>query len=192
MPPSGILIFSGKRKSGKDYITDILHDRIGSQTCALLKLSGPIKHMWAESKNLDFEKLMDASEYKEQHRIEMIKFGEDMRNQDPGCFCRESIKMYNAEEKPIWIISDARRKTDLKWFSEKYGDKVKTVRVIADEDVRRGRGWVFTHSVDDATTECDLDDISSWDWIIANNGRGTEMEDKIQEILVWVNKLLDS
>jgi len=52
--------------------------------------------------------------------------------------------IFVAHQKPIWIVSDTRRQTDLKWFKENYGTAVKTVRVLADDDVRRQRGWVFT------------------------------------------------
>lgn len=41
-------------------------------------------------------------------------------------------------------MSDTRRRSDLKWFKENYGNAVKTVRVLADDDVRTQRGWVFT------------------------------------------------
>lgn len=45
----------------------------------------------------------------------------------------------------MWIISDTRRKTDLKWFYENYSNvaTLKTVRIVASDDVRKSRGWVF-------------------------------------------------
>ena len=73
----------------------------------------------------------------------MIIWGEEKRNQDPGYFCR-IIASGPGSEKPIWLISDARRKTDIAYFIKHYGDRVKNVRVEAMEDVRRARGWVFT------------------------------------------------
>jgi len=45
---------------------------------------------------------------------------------------------------PVWIVSDARRRTDLQWFRENFGTVVKTVRVVAEDDVRIQRGWQFT------------------------------------------------
>ena len=44
----------------------------------------------------------------------------------------------------IWIITDARRQTDLDYFKSKYLNLVKTVRVVADESVRIERNWKFT------------------------------------------------
>lgn len=47
-------------------------------------------------------------------------------------------------DRPVWIVSDARRRTDLQWFKENFGSVVKTVRVLADDEVRIQRGWEFT------------------------------------------------
>ncbi|KAG8234573.1 hypothetical protein J437_LFUL015364 [Ladona fulva] len=190
MSPKCILIFSGKRKCGKDFVTDLLFQRVGLENCALLKLSGPIKKKWAEANNLDFAKLMDSSEYKEIYRAEMNKYGEEMRNKDYGYFCRASIEMYEAEKKAVWIISDARRKTDLKWFKERYDGIVKTIRVQANDEVRKSRGWTYTSGVDDAETECGLDTEETWDWVIQNDGSGTQLDDKLNEIIQWTQENL--
>lgn len=40
---------------------------------------------------------MSADEYKEKYRLEMIEWSEAVRNQDPGCFCRKAVEMYNGE-----------------------------------------------------------------------------------------------
>ncbi|XP_058807190.1 phosphomevalonate kinase [Phymastichus coffea] len=169
-----ILIFSGKRKSGKDFVTDELFKRLGNEKSVIIKLSGPIKTHWAKTRNLDAAELFGDGEYKEFYRLEMIKWGEDIRNKDYGYFCRAAIEMYNAKSKPIWIISDARRKTDLKWFKENYGDLCKTVRISSNESVKKRRGWIYTKGVDDSETECDLDDVSDWDLEVQNNGESIE------------------
>lgn len=49
-----------------------------------------------------------------------------------------------ALQKQIWLVSDIRRKTDIKWFKDTYGDKVKTVRISANDNVRQQRGWMYT------------------------------------------------
>lgn len=54
--------------------------------------------------------------------------------------------------KPIWIVSDVRRKTDIEWFKSNYGVKIKTVRITADDNVRRNRGWTFTEGISDKNT----------------------------------------
>ncbi|XP_011170107.1 phosphomevalonate kinase [Solenopsis invicta] len=180
--PERILLFSGKRKSGKDYITEILYKRIGSQRGTIIRLSGPIKTYWAKSLGLDIDQLLGHGEYKEKYRLEMAKWGEDMRKKDYGYFCHAAIDMYNGWEKPVWIISDARRKTDLKWFRENFGATCRTVRIVCSEEVRRKRGWVYTPGIDDSETECDLDDVSNWDIVLENND-DSDVEMILQQLL---------
>ena len=45
---------------------------------------------------------------------------------------------------PIWIVSDMRRRSDLAWFREHHPRAVHSVRIIATEEARKKRGWVFT------------------------------------------------
>ena len=92
---------------------------------------------------LDAERLLDASEYKERYRADMIRWGEEMRDKDPSYFCRLATAGEESN-RPIWIISDARRLTDVQHFLRDYGDRVIAVRVCASEAVRIDRGWVFT------------------------------------------------
>ncbi|XP_043285176.1 probable phosphomevalonate kinase [Venturia canescens] len=184
--PDKILLFSGKRKSGKDFITDILHDRIGSDRSVVIKISGPIKSHWAEALNLDLDGLLSDGQYKEKYRMEMAKWGEEMRKKDPGCFCRAAIDMYNAKDKKYWIVSDVRRKTDVKWFQENYGTKCKTIRISSNQRTREKRGWSFTEGIDDAETECDLDDLHHWDLMI-NNDCDSNIDSILDSIMQLVN-----
>ncbi|CAL7939303.1 unnamed protein product [Xylocopa violacea] len=179
--PRVILLFSGKRKSGKDYITNILQERIGFENGIVIRLSGPIKSHWSKSVGLDIDQLMGNGEYKENYRLEMAKWGESIRRQDHGYFCRAAIDMYNAYSKSVWIVSDVRRKTDIQWFVENFGDICKTIRIESDDSVRNKRGWVYVPGIDDAETECDLDDVETWDLKVTNNNENVEFI--LQEIL---------
>ena len=62
--PRIVLLFSGKRKSGKDYITDRLQERLGARS-VILRLSGPLKECYAKDHGLDFQQMLSASDYKE-------------------------------------------------------------------------------------------------------------------------------
>jgi len=112
---------------------------------------------------LDYQKLLDTSSYKEQYRVEMIKWGEEVRIRDPGYFCRLATQTAN---KPVWIICDARRPSDMNYFSSY---NIVTIRVCASDEVRRSRGWEFLHNVDDGESECGLDDYQC-DITIINDG----------------------
>jgi len=61
-----------------------------------------------------------------------------MKQVRKGHFC------FTADSKPVWIVSDVRRRTDICWFRENYGEAVRTIRVTADDDVRISRGWTYT------------------------------------------------
>jgi len=41
--------------------------------------------------------------------------------------------------------------------------------------------------VDDIPSECDLDGVMNWDWMISNNGRSGELEAALQPIMSYVN-----
>eukprot|EP00088_Acartia_fossae_P035606 TRINITY_DN36729_c0_g1_i10.p1 TRINITY_DN36729_c0_g1~~TRINITY_DN36729_c0_g1_i10.p1 ORF type:complete len:191 (-),score=37.54 TRINITY_DN36729_c0_g1_i10:200-772(-) len=167
--PQLVLVFSGKRKSGKDFVTDILKERLAEKS-VIIRLSGPLKECFAKDNGLDYEKLLSAGDYKEKYRVDMLKWSEAIRNKDYTYFCKAAIRKYEAEKFPVWIISDARRLTDLRYFRENYGERMKTVRICASEEVRSWRGWVFTPGVDDKETECGLDSVSEWDFRLENNG----------------------
>lgn len=80
--------------------------------------------------------------------------------------------------KPIVIVSDVRRKTDIEFFrSHQYN--IKTVRINANDDTRKNRGWIFENGVDNVPSECDLDDVTQWDLVIENDG--TQSDDVILE-----------
>ncbi|VDI71405.1 phosphomevalonate kinase-like isoform X1 [Mytilus galloprovincialis] len=186
--PEKVFVISGKRKSGKDYVASLMCNRIGKHLCSSVQLSGPLKKQYAEDHNLNFEKLMDSSEYKEKFRIDMIKWGEDKRTEDPGFFCR--LATSKADLKKIWIITDARRKTDVDYFKENYNDRTLTVRVCAKESIRKSRGFTFTLGVDDAESECGLDEGIHWDYLIHNNGDQDLLDKDINHLVTIVQEKL--
>jgi len=173
MEPKVVLLFSGKRKSGKDFLTDHLQEILKNES-VIIRLSGPLKECYAKDHDLDYDKMLSASDYKEKYRLDMIKWSEEIRSKDSSYFCRAALQKYDSANFPVWIVSDCRRKTDLSYFTQNFGHRVKTVRIQAEDKIRRERGWEFTVSVDDAESECDLDDIENWDLILNNNGQETK------------------
>ncbi|KAH3833056.1 hypothetical protein DPMN_106357 [Dreissena polymorpha] len=167
--PACVLLLSGKRKSGKDFIADRLQCRIGPEVCQILRLSGPLKEQYALDNGLDYQQLLDSTTYKEMYRAKMIAWGEEKRSADPGFFCRKTIELAQPDRN-IWIISDARRKTDLAFFSENYQKVLRTIRMTCSDDVRKQRGFIFTQGIDDAESECGLDECVTWDIVISNDG----------------------
>ncbi|XP_069796714.1 phosphomevalonate kinase isoform X2 [Narcine bancroftii] len=184
--PALLLLFSGKRKSGKDFLTDTVRSRsggLGVENCAILRLSAPIKEQFAKEHGLDLEQLLGSSGYKERYRAEMIRWGEEKRAHDPGYFCRLIVKDVTV---PVWLISDARRLTDVEWFRTHFAAVTQTVRVKASQETRRQRGWTFTLGVDDAESECGLDEGVHWDWILSNDGDPQELDRQLQPLLDFI------
>lgn len=185
--PRLVLLFSGKRKSGKDFVTEALQSRLGADICAILRLSSPLKEQYAQEHGLNFQRLLDASTYKEAYRRGMILWGEEKRQADPGFFCR---KVVEGVSQPVWLVSDTRRMSDIQWFREVYGPVTQTVRVVASEQSRQQRGWVFTSGVDDAESECGLDDFGDFDWVVENHGDGQHLEEQLENLVEFVHSRL--
>ncbi|XP_022346619.1 phosphomevalonate kinase [Enhydra lutris kenyoni] len=181
--PCLVLLVSGKRKSGKDFVAEALRSRLGEDVCAVLRLSGPLKEQYAQERGLDFQRLLDASSYKEAYRRDMICWGEEKRQADPGFFCR---KVVEGVSQPIWLVSDTRRLSDIQWFREAYGAMTQTVRVVASEQSRQQRGWEFTLGVDDAESECGLDDFGAFDWVLENHGDEQRLEEQLENLVAFV------
>ncbi|CAG9771321.1 unnamed protein product [Ceutorhynchus assimilis] len=178
-PTNLILLFTGKRKSGKDFICEKLKATLGDANCCIIRISGPLKRTYAENHQLDLADLMSDGPYKEQYRLDMINWSDEIRQSDPGYFCRAACE--GAPNKRIWIVSDVRRKSDIKWFKENYNN-IRTIRILADLSVREARGWKFTKGVDDVASECDLDDFNCWDIELMNNNN-LDCENIVRTIL---------
>lgn len=75
--PDLILVLSGKRKSGKDFVCQKILDFLGSLperfSSVVITLSAPLKEAYAEEHGLDYQRLLDSSDYKEAYRLDMIK-----------------------------------------------------------------------------------------------------------------------
>lgn len=178
--PSLVLVFSGKRKSGKDYVTELIQKRLGSDVCCILRLSGPLKEQYAQEHGLDLDQLMGPGPYKEQYRADMIRWGESRRCQDPGFFCRLASR---GARRPVWVVSDARRLSDLQWFQAEFPQQTQSVRVQSSEKTRSQRGWSFTAGVDDAESECGLDNGVEFDWTVINEADAPSLDKQLRPIL---------
>lgn len=187
--PQLILIFSGKRKSGKDYVTDLILNRLGADVCCVLRLSGPLKQQYAQEHGLDLDQLLGPGLYKEQYRADMIRWGEARRLKDPGFFCRLATR---GARQPVWVVSDARRLSDLQWFWTEFPRQTRCVRVQSSENTRKQRGWSFTAGVDDAESECGLDSSVKFDWIITNEADAPSLEEQLQPILTLAEEAASS
>lgn len=182
--PQVIIILSGKRKSGKDHFAKILSGRLGCDICDFVRLSAPLKRKYAEIYELNFERLLDSTSYKEFYRDDMIRWGESQRQNNPYVFCCRASESCT---RPIWIVTDARRPTDIEYFQTHFPGKSILIRIYSSDKARHDRGWNFKEGVDDAPSECALDVGILWDFKIDNtlnvsNGEINSICDKVLSI----------
>ncbi|VDN54468.1 unnamed protein product [Dracunculus medinensis] len=139
-----VLCFSGKRKSGKDFLCQELARQfreIDHCSVVVRGISFPLKDEFAKIHQLDKDALKTDDTYKEIYRYEMVKWGEEIRRKDPTYFCKCLMKIF---------------------FT-------RLVRVESNMDVRNARGFQFVSGIDDAETECALDSFMEWDFRIQND-----------------------
>ncbi|CAI4222829.1 unnamed protein product [Auanema sp. JU1783] len=152
-----VFLISGKRKCGKDFCCSILYEILkNSYNVKIVGVSYSLKHQYAKQFGLSYEQLLTEGSYKEQYRENMIVWGEELREKDPSVFCREAVRM--AGECDILIVSDCRRISDLDYFQSQFPNDHTTIRISASIPIREKRGYKFKAGVDDALSECGLDD----------------------------------
>ncbi|GAB0095871.1 Phosphomevalonate kinase [Sergentomyia squamirostris] len=184
--PKIILLFSGKRKSGKDFLTEHLLKILGSDRCEIVRISEPIKAFWAKEQNLDLKELLSDGPCKEIYRKRMIEWSEAERAKDYGIFCRKAMEK---SQKSICIVSDIRRKTDIAWFTENFSGKIQKIQVKCSDITRGQRGWKFEVGVDDAESECNLDDVTDFDFILDNDQPSTSPDEMLKPLLNLVSDI---
>jgi phosphomevalonate kinase len=73
------------------------------------------------------------------------------------------------QSNPIWIICDARRRSDLDFFRTHFDERLLLIRIEATDATRMKRGWTFTSGIDDAQSECQLDTDVQWSFVFHND-----------------------
>jgi len=113
--------------------------------------------------------------------------------QNHNYFLKLALQMsFVNDDKPIWMIVDARRLPDVQYFYTSEFDSVEiiTVRINASEEVRKKRGWSFVSGIDDAQTECGLDEYTNWSYFLTNNGDEVQLMSTLNEMLNQVLKVI--
>ncbi len=100
---------------------------------------------------------------------------------NPGCLNFTLSK--SGCDFPIWIVSDLRRATDLKFFNETYPNCLTSVRISASDEARIQRGFVYTVGIDDTESECGLDHVTEWDVCIKNEGDLQYLQSDIERLI---------
>jgi phosphomevalonate kinase len=156
-------------------VTDRLCASLGEHA-TIGRLSGPLKGAYAKEHGLDFAQLLSDGPYKEKYRADMILWGEKRRHEDPGFFAKLVLAESSA---PVLIISDARRLSDMAFFTSQF--PCLTVRVRASDATRAKRGWKYTKGVDDVESECGLDGYTH-SLVLDNDGDASALEAALRQL----------
>lgn len=102
--------------------------------------------------------------------------------------CQGGNNCYSYTE--IIVVADCRRKSDLQFFEVAFGHDAIFVRIDAALMTRNRRGFEFVDGIDDAETECGLDNYANWHFRITNDFEGDISE--LSEIVEFVKNLIVS
>ncbi|KAL3319483.1 Prefoldin subunit 3 [Cichlidogyrus casuarinus] len=161
-----LITFTGKRKSGKDFFASKLQTYFDSKFVQVARISEPIKREFAREHGIDFEELMSASLYKEIYRKQMVAWAEKIRTKDGPFFLVKSLNTITDHEARIILVPDLRRINDLKFLELNWPrDRRFHILIKVSEEIRKERGWEFVNGIDNAPTECDLDDCDCFDLV---------------------------
>ena len=95
---------------------------------------------------------------KAQYRPGLIALGDWGRAQDPDYWLKQVLNQPGKK-----IVSDVRLKREYNLLK---AQGAYLIRINADRELRAQRGNLVSEN---DPTECDLDDIQEWDWLLTNN-----------------------
>ena len=160
--PKVLVLVSGKRGAGKDYISDLLQSILIKQQDIKVHrtaLGNMNKRLYAESVGIDLKRLMSDRAFKESHRIAMIAHHTEKNKQDPEWCVKETLK--GAINHDVMVLSDLRTWEDLEWFKSQ-NIPIVTLRIRASDAIRIQRGWDPCPIKDSLNTEVGLDEFVGW------------------------------
>jgi phosphomevalonate kinase len=170
-----IIAISGKQLSGKDRLATLLLEKLSGFT--RVGLGDAIKMELAKRKKISYEEL---EQNKHLYRPELIELGNKGRRLEKGLYWVNKVLATPGN----LVVPDMRVEKEFNAFKNKGAIMV---RVDARRDIRESRGQLVK---EDDPTECGLDHISDWDFIIHNNEDLTMLEKQATDLCKTVlNKI---
>eukprot|EP00929_Paragymnodinium_shiwhaense_P082999 TRINITY_DN44035_c0_g1_i1.p1 TRINITY_DN44035_c0_g1~~TRINITY_DN44035_c0_g1_i1.p1 ORF type:complete len:290 (+),score=57.27 TRINITY_DN44035_c0_g1_i1:57-926(+) len=189
--PKVVIAVSGKRKTGKDYFSDMLLAELDPSRVEVRKFATPIKAHFARQAGMDLAVLETDGPAKEKFRADFYKYDLAERAKDPFVFAREVLQDVQQD---ILLITDLRQIGDYKFLMQNYKDELILIRLDAQEPLRASRGYSYTAGVDDSAVECDLDDDRGLDvpWTLRfeNDGDDSKWPSRLRQVLAKVEEFL--
>lgn len=80
----------------------------------------------------------------------MLRLDDAIRAKEPAYFSRKAVEAAYENNSvdlmgkfKLWVVTDCRQKSDLNYFKVNFPQRVKTIRIVADDAIREQRGWSF-------------------------------------------------
>lgn len=181
--PKLLVLLSGKRASGKDYVANLLDKAFserGFKVCRTA-LGNINKQVYANLVGIDVERLLNDRAFKEEHRVAIVEH-HTKRNSDDPEWCLKLVfeKVVGSD---IMILSDLRTLADLIWF-QKQKIPVVLLRINASDGARKECGWDPSPVKDMLHTETDLDNFKEWSALVDNSDN---TENGILKLQNWID-----
>ena len=181
--PKLLVLLSGKRASGKDYVANLLDKAFserGFKVCRTA-LGNINKQIYANLVGIEVEQLLNDRAFKEEHRVAMIEH-HTKRNADDPEWCLKLV-FQKAVDSDIMILSDLRTFADLIWF-QKQKIPLILLRINASDSARKERGWDPSPVKDMLHTETNLDKFKEWSACVDNSDN---TENGILKLQNWID-----
>lgn len=165
-----IVAISGKRGNGKDTFAALLKEEHFPEAI-ISPVANEFKRLFAMKFGLDYERLIKDREYKEKHRECMNQFFEKVHSESPGSEMYQLLSTLDSSS--FVVIPDLRLKSHLQILKEECDRREKRlwlIRIECSPSVKTRFGWCANSAVDSHWTETELDDETSFDWIVHNDG----------------------
>eukprot|EP01083_Nonionella_stella_P155021 500217_1 len=185
-----VVLVSGKRYSGKDYVCTRIERRLEAHSVNHKRFNhaDQMKRIYCNSTGADLDLMLKDRSYKEKHRNAMTKLYERITSnlENKFMFCESIYDQITSRITPynVIIIGDVRRKYEIEFYYKHFDPKkVITIRINASNHSRMDRGWTFDQAKDLNVTERDLDHKTDWNFVVENN----ETE---SSIIQWIDDLV--
>ena len=171
-----LVMLSGKRGSGKDYVAEVLRTSLRPPSSVeLFRIGSVTKKMYAAANpDVDFKRLMDDREYKNSHRQQLTNFYTEKRGEDE-LFELKALQgdLQRCECNTLCVV-DLRMKYEVEYFEQNVPqESLLHVRLKSGASARMRRGTA--EDTNDPSlhdpTEIDLDDVIP-DVEFVNDGDG--------------------
>lgn len=169
-----VIIFSGRRCSGKDWLASLVHSTLDKMIGGLIKLASISddvkKEFTKENPLVDYSKLSSNRSYKDSHRKALTDFyhrkcAQDLAY-DAKCFLKA---VQSCDDGSILLLTGVRN--GLEYVRRLAGKPVVLIKIVSCDKARQARGWSYDCDIDKSQGEfsADVHDESFWDLVYVNN-----------------------